>query len=69
MKTLIINNREDFANWAIERANTIVSEQGSELATAARGEDQAQLRSAANALGQAIVDTLLDAFDSLTDDE
>ena len=37
------------------------------LNTAARSGDEAQLANAANALGQVIVDTLLDAFDSLMD--
>ncbi|MCC0013701.1 MAG: hypothetical protein H6877_10335 [Rhodobiaceae bacterium] len=69
MDTLIINNREEFAQWAIERANSVIGEQGSALATAARSGDEAQLASAAKALGQTIVDTLLDAFDCLVDDE
>ena len=69
MDTLIINNREEFAQWAIERANSVIGEQGSALATAARSGDEAQLANVANALGQTIVDTLLDAFDCLVDDE
>lgn len=69
MDTLIINNREEFAQWAIERAKSVIGEQGSALATAARSSDEAQLASAAKALGQTIVDTLLDAFDCLVDDE
>ena len=69
MDTLIINNREEFAQWAIERANSVIGEQGSALATAARSGDEAQLASAAKALGQTIVDTLIDAFDCLVDDE
>ena len=69
MDTLIINNREELAQWAIERANSVIGEQGSALATAARSGDEAQLASAAKALGQTIVDTLLDAFDCLVDDE
>ena len=67
MDTMVINNREEFAQWAIDRANTIIVEQGSALATAARSGDEAQLSSAANTLGQTIVDTLLDAFDCLID--
>ncbi|WP_223479667.1 hypothetical protein [Oricola indica] len=69
MDTMVINNREEFAHWAIDRANTIIIEQGSALATAARSGDEAQLSGAANTLGQAIVDTLLDAFDCLVDSE
>ena len=30
--TLIINNREEFAQWAIARANAVLEEQGSNLA-------------------------------------
>lgn len=69
MDTMVINNREEFAQWAIERANAIIVEQGSALATAARSGDEAQLSGAANTLGQTIVDTLLDAFDCLVDSE
>jgi hypothetical protein len=66
-ETLIINNREEFAQWAIARANAVLEEQGSNLATAARTGDENQIADAANALGQTIVDALLDAFDSLID--
>ena len=69
METMVINNREEFAQWAIERANTIIVEQGSALATATRSGDEAQLSGAANTLGQTIVDTLLDAFDCLVDSD
>jgi hypothetical protein len=69
MDTMVVNNREEFAQWAIERANTIIVEQGSALATAAQSGDEAQFSGAANALGQTIVDTLLDAFDCLVDSE
>jgi hypothetical protein len=65
--TLIINNREEFAQWAIARANAVLEEQGSNLATAARTGDENQIADAANALGQTIVDALLDAFDCLID--
>ncbi|MEO9611543.1 MAG: hypothetical protein ABJG86_19340 [Nitratireductor sp.] len=68
-ETLIINSREEFAQWAIERANAVLVEQGSNLATAARSGDEEQMTNAANALGQRIVDTLLDAFDCLVVDE
>ena len=67
--TLIINNREEFAQWAIARANAVLEEQGSNLATAARAGDGNQIADAANALGQTIVDTLLDAFDCLVDSD
>lgn len=68
-ETLIINSREEFAQWAIERTNAVLVEQGSNLATAARSGDQEQMTNAANALGQAIVDTLIEAFDSLVDSD
>jgi len=69
METMIINNRDEFAQWAIDRANAVIVKQGSNLATAARSGDEAQLAYAANALGQTIVDTLLEVFDSLIDDD
>ena len=65
--TLIINSREEFAQWAIARANAVLEEQGSNLATAARTGDENQIADAANALGQTIVDALLAAFDCLID--
>lgn len=67
METITINNREEFAQWAIERANAILTEQGSALATAARTGDDSQINDAANILGQVIVDALLDTFDGLID--
>ena len=67
MDTMVINNREEFAQWAIARANAVLEEQGSNLATAARTGDENQIADAANALGQTIVDALLDAFDCLID--
>ncbi|RWA98670.1 MAG: hypothetical protein EOS07_32495 [Mesorhizobium sp.] len=69
METRIIDSREDFAQWAIERANAILTDQGSELATAVRNRNDAEIGETAQALGQAIVDALLDAFDGLASDE
>tara|TARA_Y100000815_G_C13264605_1_gene470621 strand:- start:12 stop:314 length:303 start_codon:yes stop_codon:yes gene_type:complete len=69
MDTMVINNRDEFAKWAIERANAIIVEQGSALATAALSGNEVQLSAAANTLGQTIVDTLLDAFDCLDDSD
>jgi hypothetical protein len=69
MDTRIIDSRDDFAQWAIERANAILTDQGSELATAARRGNEAHITETAEALGQAIVDALLDAFDGLVGDE
>ncbi|MER9560078.1 hypothetical protein [Mesorhizobium sp. M0323] len=69
METRIIDSREDFAQWAIDRANAILTDQGSELATVARHGNEAQIGATAQALGQAIVDALLEAFDGLAGDE
>ncbi len=65
MDTRIIDSRDDFARWAIDRANAILTDQGSDLATAARNGNEAQIGETAQALGQAIVDALLEAFDGL----
>ncbi|MET2831328.1 hypothetical protein [Mesorhizobium shangrilense] len=69
METRIIDSRDDFAQWAIDRANAILTDEGSELATAARNGNEAQTGETAQALGQAIVDALLEAFDGLVGDE
>lgn len=69
MDTRIIDSRDDFAQWAIDRANAILTDQGSNLATAARNGSEAQIGETAQALGQAIVDALLEAFDGLAGDE
>lgn len=66
---MTIDNRDDFAQWAIERTKTILTNQGSDLATAARTGDEARMDEAANALGQAIIDALLDTFDGLIDED
>jgi len=54
METRIIDSRNDFAQWAIDRSNAILTDQGSELATAARNGNEAQIAVTAQALGQAI---------------
>ncbi|AZO75563.1 MULTISPECIES: hypothetical protein [unclassified Mesorhizobium] len=69
METRIIDGRDDFAQWAIDRSNAILTDQGSELATAARNGNEAQIAETAQALGQAIVDALIEAFDGLAGDE
>ncbi|QND62286.1 hypothetical protein BPNPMPFG_006958 (plasmid) [Mesorhizobium sp. AR07] len=69
METRIIDSRDDFAQWAIDRANAILTDEGSELATAARNGNEAQMGETAQALGQAIVEALLEAFDGLVGDE
>ena len=69
METMTINNRDDFAQWAIERTKSILTDQGSALVTAARSGDDTCTGEAADALGQAIIDALLDTFDGLVDDD
>ena len=64
-ETMTISSRSDFAQWAIERAKAIVAEQGGNLALAAREQGDEEIAATANALGQAIVDALLDVFDGL----
>lgn len=69
METTTIENRADFAQWAIERASAIIAEQGSELAMMARGGEDEKIAEAANALGQAIVNAMLEVFDGLVGDD
>ena len=64
-ETVSIENRSDFARWAIERSRAIVAEQGGNLALAARDMSDDKIAVAGNALGQAIVDALLEVFDGL----
>jgi hypothetical protein len=68
METVTIENRSDFAQWAIERAKSIVAEEGGNLALAARDQGEDQIREAATELGQAIVNAMLEVFDGLTTD-
>ncbi|MGN7293048.1 hypothetical protein [Rhizobium sp. SAFR-030] len=65
MDSVTIENRSDFAQWAIQRASAIVADQGGNLALAARDESDEKVADTANALGQAIVDVLLEVFDGL----
>jgi hypothetical protein len=69
MEPRIVDSRDDFAQWAIDRANAILTDQGSDLATAARTGNETQVGETAQALGQAIVDALLEAYDGLLGDE
>ena len=62
---MTIENRADFAQWAIERSRAIVADQGGNLALAARDMSDEKIAETANALGQAIVDALLEVFDEL----
>jgi hypothetical protein len=63
-----IDNRGDFGLWAIEAAKQIVSEQGFELARAARDGTEEEVRVAGNALGQAITNAIMEVYDGLTED-
>ncbi|MCA1370236.1 hypothetical protein I6F15_22945 [Bradyrhizobium sp. BRP14] len=65
METVTIGSRADFAQWAIARAQSIVVDQGGDLALATRDMDDAAIAAAGNALGQAITSALLEVFDSL----
>lgn len=69
MDTIKIDNRGDFGMWAIERAKLIIAEEGSDLAVAARGEDDAAIREAANSLGSAIVAAMMEVYDGLLEQE
>ena len=69
MEPTIVEDRDDFAKWAFARANAILVSEGSNLATAARSGDETALQTSANALGQAIVDALMDVFDELTEEQ
>ena len=65
IETMSIENRSDFAQWAIERSRAIVADQGGNLALAARDMSDDKIAETASALGQAIVDALLEVFDGL----
>lgn len=62
-----IGSRGEFGMWAIEVAKQIVAEQGFELARAARDGNENDIRSAGDALGQAITHALIEVYDGLTD--
>lgn len=66
---MTIDSRDDFAQWAIERTKSILTDQGSDLATTSLTGDEARMGEPANALGQAIIDAPLDTFDGLVDDD
>lgn len=67
-ETMTISNRSDFALWAIERAKAIVTEEGGNLAITTRDQGDDEIAAAANALGQAIVNALLEVFDGLMEE-
>ena len=68
METTEIGSRSDFALWAIQRAQEIVTTQGAAFAIAARDMDEKALAQSATNLGQAIADAMLEVFDGLIDD-
>lgn len=53
VETVTIESRSGFTQWTIERTTTIINDPGSNLALAARGEDDSKVAESANALGQA----------------
>lgn len=63
--TVEISGRADFALWAIERAQEIVTSEGAAFALAVRDGDDAALSATAAALGQAISEAMLEVFDGL----
>lgn len=64
-ETMTISNRSDFALWAIERAKATVAEEGGNLAISTLDQSDDEIAASANALGQAIVNALLEVFDGL----
>ncbi|SSC64579.1 hypothetical protein [Ciceribacter selenitireducens] len=65
METTEIGSRAEFALWAIQRAQEIVTIEGATFALAARDMDEEALASSAAALGKAIADAMLEVFDGL----
>ncbi|MEP9400118.1 hypothetical protein [Mesorhizobium sp. KR2-14] len=68
METVEISNRSDFALWAIQRAQEIVTVEGAAFAIAARDMKEEALTETAAALGKAISDAMLEVFDGLIGD-
>ncbi|MQW87016.1 hypothetical protein [Sinorhizobium saheli] len=68
METVEITGRSDFALWAIQRAQEIVTAQGAAFAMAARDMNEEALVETAGALGKAISDAMLEVFDGLIDE-
>ena len=68
-EAVTVSNRAEFAQWDIEKARAIVSDQGTALAFAARDDNEDELRTSGNALGSALGEALLDVFDGLLEDE
>lgn len=68
METVEISGRGDFALWAIQRAQEIVTAEGAAFALAARDMDEEALAQTAAALGKAISEAMLEVFDGLVGD-
>ncbi|WOS65462.1 hypothetical protein [Sinorhizobium fredii] len=60
-----ICGRSDFALWAIQRAQEIVTAEGAALALAARNMNEKALADNAAALGKAVSDAMLEVYDGL----
>ncbi|KQR73124.1 hypothetical protein ASG25_09045 [Rhizobium sp. Leaf384] len=65
METTEIGSRSDFALWAIQRAQEIVTSEGAAFAIAARDMNEDALAATASALGTAISEAMLEVFDGL----
>lgn len=65
METTEIGSRSDFALWAIQRAQEIVTTEGAFFAIAAREMNEEALAATAAKLGKAISDAMLEVFDGL----
>ncbi|MDO9416343.1 hypothetical protein [Pararhizobium sp.] len=65
METTEIGSRSDFALWAIQRAQEIVTSEGAAFAMAARDMNEATLATTAADLGQAIANAMLEVFGGL----
>ncbi|PDT45100.1 hypothetical protein [Sinorhizobium fredii] len=65
METVEISSRSDFALWAIQRAQGIVTSEGAAFAMAARDMNEEAVAETAAALGKAISDAMLEVFDGL----
>lgn len=65
METVEISSRSDFALWAIQRAQEIVTTEGAAFAMSARDMNEEVLAETAAALGKAISDAMLEVFDGL----
>lgn len=65
METTEISTRAEFAQWAIQRAQEIMTNEGAAFAIAARDMNEDGLANSATQLGQAIADAMLEVFDGL----